>query len=314
MDGTILVGDFAAIFASLQMLYNTANHIVVDRIGAILTSEFAEINSTINYLSIPNRQFGADQTNEGRIRLKNVSFAYPGREQLAINNIDLCIEKGDIVAIIGENGSGKTTLTKIILGIYKPTDGTISINGKPYGELCEEALFGKKTAVFQNYYKYLFNLQDNIAISNMDLQPSKVRLDIASKNAGVTVIDEEIFPDGYQTILSKRFGGVELSGGEWQRVAIARGFYREGNMVVLDEPTAAIDPIEEGNVYKRFIELAKGKTTIIVTHRLGLTKIANKIIVMQQGQIVQIGNHKTLMQQEGLYKSMYEAQSVWYKE
>lgn len=123
-----------------------------------------------------------------------------------------------------------------------------------------------------------------------------------------------MFPGGYQTLLSKRFGGVELSGGEWQRVAIARGFYRESNVIVLDEPTAAIDPIEEGNVYRKFIEISKGKTAIIITHRLGSTKIANKIVVMQQGKIIQTGNHNTLMQQDGVYKTMYESQSMWYKD
>lgn len=146
----------------------------------------------------------------------------------------------------------------------------------------------------------------------MKLEPEQEKIDIACKKAGLNVTNEEVFPDGYKTLLSKRFGGVELSGGEWQRVAIARGFFREGNVIVLDEPTAAIDPIEEGNVYRRFVDISKGKTTIIITHRLGSTKIANKIIVMQQGEIIQIGNHKSLMQQDGLYKTMYESQAAWY--
>ena len=175
-------------------------------------------------------------------------------------------------------------------------------------------MFEKKFEVFQNYYKYLFNLQDNISISDMRFEPDRENLDIASRKAGVNVTDRDVFPGGYQTLLSKRFGGVELSGGEWQRVAIARGFYRESNVIVLDEPTAAIDPIEEGNVYRKFIEISKGKTAIIITHRLGSTKIANKIVVMQQGKIIQTGNHNTLMQQDGVYKTMYESQSMWYKD
>lgn len=312
MEGTISVGAFAAVFASLQMLYSTVNHIVVDRIGSILTGEFAEINSMINYLTIPNRIYGNREAKPGTIQLEKVSFSYPGREESAVSDVDLSIEQGDIIAIVGENGSGKTTLAKIILGIYVPSAGSIFVDKKPYSELSREALFGKKSAVFQNYYKYLFNLQDNISISDMKLEPEQEKIDIACKKAGLNVTNEEVFPDGYKTLLSKRFGGVELSGGEWQRVAIARGFFREGNVIVLDEPTAAIDPIEEGNVYRRFVDISKGKTTIIITHRLGSTKIANKIIVMQQGEIIQIGNHKSLMQQDGLYKTMYESQAAWY--
>jgi len=314
MEGTISIGAFAAVFASIQMLYDTANHIIVDRVGSILTGEFAEINSMINYLSIPNRVYGNNETNKGTIQLDNVSFSYPGREELAVDGVSLSIEEGEIIAIVGENGSGKTTLAKIILGIYTPNSGTIYIDKKPYSQLSRNALFGQKSAVFQNYYRYLFNLQDNISISDMKHKSTQERLNIASDKAGVHITNKAVFPDGYKTLLSKRFGGVELSGGEWQRVAIARGFYREGNFIVLDEPTAAIDPIEEGNVYRRFIDIANGKTAIIITHRLGSTKIANKIVVMQQGKIIQIGNHDSLMQEKGLYRTMYESQAKWYKD
>ncbi len=314
MEGTISAGSFAAVFASLQMLHNTANHIIVDRIGSIITGEFAEINSMINYLSIPERIYGDGEAEEGGIRLENVSFSYPGREEPVINGVDLQIAEGDIIAIVGENGSGKTTLAKLILGIYSPGTGSIYSGKKPYAELSREALFGNKSAVFQNYYKYLFHLWDNISISDLRRKPEQERLDRVSLKAGVDVLNKEVFPNGYQTLLSKRFGGVELSGGEWQRVAIARGLYREGSVIVLDEPTAAIDPIEEGNVYRKFVDISKGKTTIIITHRLGSTKIANKIVVMQKGRIVQMGDHKTLMKQEGLYKIMYESQAAWYQD
>lgn len=314
MEGTISAGSFAAVFASLQMLHNTADHIIVDRIGSIITGEFAEINSMINYLSIPERIYGNGEAGEGGIRFENVSFSYPGREEPVISSVDLQIEEGDIIAIVGENGSGKTTLAKLILGIYSPETGSIYSGKKPYTELSREALFGNKSAVFQNYYKYLFHLWDNISISDLRRKPEQERLDMVCLKAGVDMLNKEVFPNGYQTVLSKRFGGVELSGGEWQRVAIARGLYREGNVIVLDEPTAAIDPIEEGNVYRKFVDISKGKTTIIITHRLGSTKIANKIVVMQKGRIVQMGDHKTLIKQEGLYKTMYESQAAWYQD
>lgn len=313
MEGTISIGAFAAVFTSIQMLYSTANHIIVDRIGSILTGEFAEINSLINYLSIPERQYGNREASAGAIRLEKVSFSYPGREELAINEVSLTINPGDVIAIVGENGSGKTTLAKIILGIYSPTLGSVYKNNVPYEELSRNGLFKEKSAVFQNYYKYLFNLRTNISISDLEMEVERERIDVASKMADLNVDNKEVFSKGYETLLSKRFGGVELSGGEWQRVAIARGLYRKSNFIVLDEPTAAIDPIEEGMIYRRFVDISKGKTTLIITHRLGSIKIADKIIVMRHGKIIQMGSHKELLKKEGLYKKMYETQSAQYK-
>lgn len=281
MEGMIFIGAFASVFASMQTLYQTANRIIVDRIGSILTDDFPEINSFINYLAIPECQYGNIEVTDEPICLENVSFSYPRRNELAISNVSLTIETGEIFAIVGENSSGKTTLAKLILGIYKPKSGFLFKGGVPYRELSREGLFNNKSAVFQNYYRYLFNLRDNISISDMELEMNQEKLDTASRRAGVHHDNHEVFPNGYERLLSKRFGGVELSEGEWQRVAIARGFYRKSNVIVLDEPTAAIDPIEEGNVYRKFVDISKRKTSVIITHRLGSTKIADKIIVMR---------------------------------
>lgn len=313
MEGTVTIGEFAAVFASVQTLYQTVNHIVVDRIGSILTDDLPEISSFINCLEIPESKYGDMEEETEDIHLENVSFSYPRRDELAINNLSLTIKQGETVAIVGENGSGKTTLAKLILGIYKPKTGSVLKGSVPYDELSRAGIFGNKSAVFQSYYKYLFNLQDNISISDMDLEMNHERLNNVSQNAGVRYGDAGIFPNGYDTLLSKRFGGVELSGGEWQRVAIARGIYRKSKVIVLDEPTASIDPIEESNVYRRFVDISKGKTAVIITHRLGSTKIADKIIVMKHGQIVQVGSHNELMTEDGIYKTMYQSQAGWYE-
>lgn len=312
MDGTISIGEFAAVFASMQMLYATAQHVICDRLGSIVTDEFAEINAMINFLAIPNRKYGKITKDTNGITLKNVSFSYPGRDHVAVKNINLAIRKGEILAIVGENGSGKTTLAKLILGIYSPTSGDIFSDDVSYTQLSRESLFGKKSAVFQNFYKYLFSLEANITISDSMFTTDDDRLHYASENAGVHYANLNIFPEGYSTRLSKQFGGVELSGGEWQRVAIARGFYKNSDIIVLDEPTAAIDPIEEGNVYRRFVNISKGKTAIIITHRLGSTKIADKIIVMNAGAICEVGTHEKLIQKKGLYATMFTSQAQWY--
>ena len=233
---------------------------------------------------------------------------------MAIQGINLHIKKGETIAIVGLNGSGKTTLAKIILGIYMPTQGNIYSGSISYSDLSREALFDNKSAVFQNYYKYLFNLRENVTISDAGLKIEWIRVKNACQNANVPVDNITLFPLGYETLLSKRFGGVDLSGGEWQRVAIARGLYRNSNIVVLDEPTAAIDPIEEGNIYRKFIDISAGKTAVIITHRLGSARIADRIIVMEGGAIVQTGTHDTLMKENGLYKTMFESQAQWYKD
>ena len=316
MKRAISIGEFAAVFASMQMLYDTANHIFVERIGPLLTDEFAEINSVIDYFEIPNRVYGQyeSDSNNDDIDLKNVSFSYPGRNEMAIQGINLHIKKGETIAIVGLNGSGKTTLAKIILGIYMPTQGNIYSGSISYSDLSREALFDNKSAVFQNYYKYLFNLRENVTISDAGLKIEWIRVKNACQNANVPVDNITLFPLGYETLLSKRFGGVDLSGGEWQREAIARGLYRNSNIVVLDEPTAAIDPIEEGNIYRKFIDISAGKTAVIITHRLGSARIADRIIVMEGGAIVQTGTHDTLMKENGLYKTMFESQAQWYKD
>lgn len=309
----ITVGAFASVFASIQMLYTTTEHIVCNKIGSILMDDFAEIDSFIRFMEVEDRVYGEKEHElQNKIKLQNVSFQYPNREENVIDHANLEINKGDVIAIVGENGSGKTTLAKLILGLYLPTSGSISMDHIEINKLSRKSLFYKKSAVFQDFYKYLFNLDQNISISAVDIERNRDRLILASEKAGVEYENTNIYPAEYDTLLTKRFGGVELSGGEWQRVAIARGFYKDSDFIILDEPTSAIDPIEESHVYKKFVELTKGKTSIIITHRLGSAKIANKIIVMEHGRIVQIGTHEELISKSGLYKTMYESQASWY--
>ena len=173
-----------------------------------------------------------------------------------------------------------------------------------------ESLFNGVSGVYQRYQRYQMSLKDNVQISDdnnndeIDKVLEKVDVDIQSPN----------FQDGIETMLSREFDGVDLSGGEWQRIAIARGLYRHHNFIVLDEPTASIDPIEESRIYQKFIEISKNKTAVIVTHRLGSTKIAHRVIVMDKGRVVDIGSHNELMKKQGLYAEMFNSQAIWYDE
>ncbi len=174
-----------------------------------------------------------------------------------------------------------------------------------------QSLFKRISVVFQKYQRYQIILRDNIGISDVSAETSEDRLDKVYSEAGIDIKDRSL-QEAYDTMLSREFDGVDLSGGQWQRVAIARGFFRTHSLIVLDEPTAAIDPIEETRIYKRFAEISKDKTAIIVTHRLGSVRLGDRIVVMKNGEIAEIGSHDALMEQGGEYMRLYRSQEKWY--
>jgi ATP-binding cassette subfamily B protein len=224
-----------------------------------------------------------------------------------LDDISLIIRQGETLAIVGENGAGKTTLTKIIMGLYNPTSGTARYGENDIGNYVSKSRFNRVSGVFQNFVRYKLTARENIVISDVETAGDVMQ---AADEAGAQFTN---LPNGLDTMLSRDFDGTELSGGQWQRIAIARGLYRNYDMIVLDEPTAAIDPIEESNIFRLFSESAKGKTAILVTHRLGSTKIADRILLMEAGRICELGTHEQLMQQNGKYAQMYREQASWYE-
>lgn len=309
LAGEITVGAFAAVFDSISMLYMILE-VMINELAANMLKDMGKAYNFIRFMELPERE-GADAVShfEQGIVADRVSFAYPGSQSNSVDEVSLTIKKGETIAIVGENGAGKSTLVRLLTGLYVPTSGQVLLNGMETSVVNMKSLTNGLSGVFQRFQRYQMELEQNVRISDTD---SNNPLDTVLEQAGVDVTSDS-FPDGIHTMLSREFEGVDLSGGEWQRVAIARGLYRMHNVIVLDEPTAAIDPIEESNLYRTFVEISKDKTAIIVTHRLGSTKIADRVVVMDKGKIVDIGTHQELMQRKGLYAEMYMAQAAWYK-
>lgn len=236
------------------------------------------------------------------IRLDHISFKYPKQERNALENIDLTIKKGEIIAIVGENGAGKTTLTNIILGLFLPSSGTVYYDGKDISFASELNLHAKQSVVPQVFARYKMTVRDNIEISDFDRA-----YDEKVKRESLPFLDD--FQLSLDTMLGKEFGGQDLSGGQWQQLSCARGFYKNSEFLVLDEATSAIDPLKEKAMYDSFQRELKGKTGIIITHRLGAVSLADRIIVLENGRIVQEGTHSQLITESGPYSQLWNVQA-----
>ncbi len=311
MNQEISIGVFSAVFDSIGRLYGMMYYFITDGIGDMAKNS-GTIENYLNFLEMGERKSEANIKPEwGDVSLENVSFAYPNSEVYAVKNVNFTLKKGETIAIVGENGSGKSTLIRLITGLYLPDYGKVTVNGIDTRDISQKTLYENTTAVFQKYQRYQMTLEDNITISKNNKEYHKSDLDDICEVAGISK-DDPAFTDSYETMLSREFGGVDLSGGQWQMIAIARGLFRNHNLIVLDEPTAAIDPYEETRIYNRFAEISRDKSAIIVTHRLGSAKIADRIVVMKDGMIEEIGTHDELIQAGKEYTRLYTAQEQWY--
>jgi ATP-binding cassette subfamily B protein len=306
LTNKITAGLFGAVFFAMESIFKWFEE-AFDRIGRSLKNAKLAGNY-FTFLDLPERQEGSGKApyREG-ITMDSVSFTYPGGSAPVLSDINLQIHPGEKIALVGPNGAGKSTLVKVLTGLLEPQSGKVRIGGKnPVG--CSR---NDLSAVFQNFQKYRLTLGDNTGISEHERYRSdRSGVEPALKQAG---FDPGQLPRGIDTVLSKEFGGTDLSGGQWQRVAAARGLYRVSNLIILDEPTAALDPLEETRIYQKFLELTRGKTALLVTHRLGSVKGASRILVMEAGRITERGTHRELMEQQGLYRRMFSSQARWYR-
>ena len=246
------------------------------------------------------------------IQMNHLSFHYPEQQEDVLKDINLSLHPGERVAIVGPNGSGKTTLVKLLCRLYNPSKGEILIGGTQIQEISMEQYRELISVVFQDYKLFSFQLGQNVSAS-MDVSENKAVDALQAAGFGERL---KRLPDGLDTYLYKNFDerGVEISGGEAQKIAIARALYRDTPIVVLDEPTAALDPIAEAEVFEELGKIASHKTAVFISHRLSSCKFCDQIIVLDQGKVVQQGSHDTLIQdQEGLYYQLWMSQAKYYK-
>ena len=248
------------------------------------------------------------------IRFDQVSFSYPGANELAINNVSLEVRPGQTVALVGDNGSGKTTLIKLLARFYEPTQGRIFLDGTDLAEWKQSALHGRLGVIFQDFARYQMIVGENIGVGDTEYFDDHERWHAAAAKARATDFIESM-EEGYQTQLGRWFkSGRELSGGQWQRIALSRAFMRGGaDILVLDEPTAAIDAEAEAAVFDQFKSILKDKIAIIISHRFSTVRMADHIVVMEQGSITEQGSHEELMGKSGRYAHLFTLQASGYK-
>ncbi|MET0682632.1 MAG: ABC transporter ATP-binding protein [Casimicrobiaceae bacterium] len=244
---------------------------------------------------------------------ENVGFRYPGAERWAVHGLTFKLHAGETLALVGENGAGKTTVVKLLARLYDPDEGRILLDGHDLREYDLFSIRANISVIFQDFVRYQFTAADNIAVGRIEARDDRARIvDAAERGLADEVIRK--LPQGYDQLLGKRFRtGIELSGGEWQKIAIARAYMRDAQLLILDEPTAALDARSEFEVFKRFKELSEGKTAILISHRFSSVRMADRIVVLMDGAVEAMGTHAELLEQRGRYAELFELQAAGYR-
>lgn len=244
---------------------------------------------------------------------EDVGFRYPGAKRWAVRNLSFTLAAGEVVALVGENGAGKTTLVKLLTRLYDPDEGRILLDGRDLRDYDLDQLRGNMGVIFQDFVRYNLSAGDNIAVGRIAERENRARITAAASRSQADEVIARL-SDGYDQMIGKRFrNGVELSGGEWQKIAIARAYMREAEVLILDEPTAALDARSEYEVFRRFKELSQGKTAVLISHRFSSVRMADRILVLAGGKVEAAGTHEELLAQGGRYAELFELQAAGYR-
>jgi ATP-binding cassette subfamily B protein len=307
---TFLAGSFLRLRTLLENLLMGFSSVAGQALYLEDLFSFFEIKPEIH--SPPDARAFPKPIREG-ITFEDVGFRYPGAERWAVRHLSFTLKAGEVLALVGENGAGKTTIVKLLSRLYDPDEGRILLDGQSLREYDLFALRANIGVIFQDFVRFHLTAADNIAVGNIDARSDRARIMAAAERTGADEVIAKL-PAGYDQVIGKRFRtGIDLSGGEWQKIAIARAYMRDAQLLILDEPTAALDARAEYEVFQRFKELSAGKTAVLISHRFSSVRMADRIVVLGEGMVEAIGTHEELLAQGGRYAELFELQAAGYR-
>lgn len=309
-DMTFLSGSFNRLQNQLQNLLSTFTRIAESALYLQDYFDFLAIEPLIK--DHPDAVTAPSSIVKG-IQFEDVGFKYPGTDIWAVRHVSFTLMPGEKLALVGENGAGKTTLVKLLARMYDPSEGRIAIDGTDIRQFNIDSYRQMIGVIFQDYVRFSMKAGENVAIGQIEEAGNTVQIKNAAQKSLADPVIQNL-PGGYDQMLGKRFEeGVDLSGGEWQKIALARAYMRDAQIVILDEPTASLDARAEYEVFKRFSELTKGKSAVIISHRFSTVRMADRILVLKNGETVELGTHEELLERQGLYAELFQLQAQGYQ-
>jgi ATP-binding cassette, subfamily B, bacterial len=317
IEGRYNIGDFALIttaimqaMGNIQQAFSTLSGVADQALFLTDLIAFFEMKPRVE--SKPEGLPAPSPINRG-FEFRNVSFAYPGTERYVLKNFNFTLSPGERIALIGENGQGKTTVVKLITRLYDPTEGEILLDGIDLREYDLDSLHAEIGVIFQDFMRYEMTARENIAVGRIEVPHNELEIEYAAQKSLASEVIRKLH-GGFDQMLGRRFeSGVDLSGGEWQKLALARAYLRDAQLLILDEPTASLDARSELEVFERFAELTQGKMALLISHRFSTVRMADRIVVLEGGQLVEEGSHSQLMALGGRYAAMFEMQAASYR-
>jgi ATP-binding cassette subfamily B protein len=315
--GEFSIGDLAFLSGSFRRLHQMIEGLLsgftqVAGQALYLDDIFSFFEIKPEIVSPPNALPVPKPIREGFV-FEDVGFKYPGAERWAVRNLSFTLKAGEVLALVGENGAGKTTLVKLLARLYDPDEGRILLDGHDLREYDLFQLRSNIGVIFQDFVRFHLSAGDNIAVGRIEARDDRARIEEAARRS---LADEVVakLPAGYDQLIGRRFRtGMDLSGGEWQKIAIARAYMRDAQVLILDEPTAALDARAEYEVFQRFKELSEGRTALLISHRFSSVRMADRIVVLADGKVEDIGTHQELLARGGRYKELFELQAAGYR-
>jgi len=305
-----LAGAIAGASANIQSIFSQISNIADQALFVTDLLVFFKVRPTVK--SNPGALPAPRPIRKG-FEFRDVSFTYPGSSRLILDGLSFSIEPGQRIALLGANGQGKTTIVKLLTRLYDPTGGRILLDGCDLRDYDLEDLSRELGVIFQDFMRYEMTAQDNIAVGKIEAREQFSEIKSAAHKSMASEVIRKL-PEGYQQQLGRRFeGGVDLSGGEWQKLALARAYLRDAQLLVLDEPTASLDARSEYEIFQRFADLTNGKMALLISHRFSTVRMVDTILVLADGKIAEIGDHQELMARSGLYSEMFELQASSYR-